>query len=449
MLGPHRADPGRRRRAPHDRPVRRRVHPGHALGAARVRRGVPHARRARSCTPATSRSTSRRSTAAAPTWPASARSRAAASGRKFPGVAPLRLHQRRASRVHAVGVDRRAGDARRCSATTRTSGSSSPASRRTCTGCSRSPRPRSPAGASVAFVGRSMVQQRDARARDGPARPVPSNRVIDIEEAPRYSPGEVCIICTGSQGEPMSALSLMAAHEHKWVKISEDDVVVISAHAIPGQRDQRDPRDRLAVPRRRRGRARRQRAGARLRPRVAGRAEVHDEPRCSPEWFVPVHGEYRHMVHHARPRGAVRRRVRQGVRLRGRRRRHARSTTALEVERRAVPAGYLYVDGIVGDIGQGVLRDRRNLAEEGVVVVIVTVDAAHRRDRHRARDRDARAGSTHPRPRSSSRTRRTRCGRRSRTPRSEGATDFETPAPPRPARARAGSSTSAPAAGRR
>jgi len=98
-----------------------------------------------------------------------------------------------------------------------------------------------------------------------------------------------------------------------------------------------------------------------------------------PEWFVPVHGEYTHMVHHARLAEAV-----------GVEKNHVLicedgdmllmeqrddGSTGLEVERRAVPAGYLYVDGIVGDVGQGVLRDRRNLAEEGLVVVIVTVDA--------------------------------------------------------------------------
>ncbi len=93
-----------------------------------------------------------------------------------------------------------------------------------------------------------------------------------------------------------------------------------------------------------------------------------------PDWFVPVHGEYRHMVSHAklaRDMGVPADRVLvcedgdqleldgKGLRRVGR-----------------VPAGYLYVDGIVGDVGQGVLRDRRVLAEEGVVVVIVTVDVA-------------------------------------------------------------------------
>jgi ribonuclease J len=93
-----------------------------------------------------------------------------------------------------------------------------------------------------------------------------------------------------------------------------------------------------------------------------------------PEWFIPLHGEFRHLVHHARLATAVgipEERVLlcvDGDAV-------ALDADGLEVERRAVPAGYQYVDGIMDDISVGVLRDRRNLAEEGVVVVIVTVDA--------------------------------------------------------------------------
>src|SRR4029077_6890778 len=85
----------------------------------------------------------------------------------------------------------------------------------------------------VAFLGRSMVNN-VALGREMGMLDIPVSSVIDIDEVARYSPGEVCIICTGSQGEPMSALSLMAAHEHKYVKVNEDDVVILSAHAIPG-----------------------------------------------------------------------------------------------------------------------------------------------------------------------------------------------------------------------
>ncbi len=223
----------------------------------------------------------------------------------------------------------------------------------------------------VAFVGRSMVQN-VALARERGLLDIPSYAVLDIEETSRYAPGDVCIVCTGSQGEPMSALSLMAAHEHKHVKVSPDDVVVISAHAIPGNESNVSRViDSL------------HRAGAevvhdRTSPvHVSGHASQEELKfmlnLVSPEWFVPVHGEYRHLVHHARLAEEV------GV--------DADHVLVCEdgdvvtlgehdaeVERRAVPAGYMYVDGIVGDISHGVFRDRRMLSEEGVVVVIVTVD---------------------------------------------------------------------------
>jgi len=99
-----------------------------------------------------------------------------------------------------------------------------------------------------------------------------------------------------------------------------------------------------------------------------------------PEWFVPVHGEYRHMVHHARlaeqvgvaPEHVLVCEDGDMVTIEVDDAGHA----DVVVDRRAVPAGYQYVDGILGDVGLGVLRDRRNLAEEGLVVVIVTIDSA-------------------------------------------------------------------------
>jgi ribonuclease J len=229
------------------------------------------------------------------------------------------------------------------------------------------------AGRRIVFLGRSMAQN-VTLAREMGLLDVPAGRVVDIEDAAKYPPGELCIICTGSQGEPLSALSLMAAHEHRWVKVSEDDIVVISAHAIPGnEANVSRVIDSL------------HRAGAEVVH--GGTAPVHVSGHASreelkfmlnltqPEWFVPVHGEYRHMVHHA-----------QLAREVGTPHDHAivcedgdvltLGPQGIDVERRSVPAGYLYVDGIVGDVGHGVLRDRRSLAQEGVVVVIVTVDAA-------------------------------------------------------------------------
>jgi ribonuclease J len=228
------------------------------------------------------------------------------------------------------------------------------------------------AGRRVAFLGRSMVQN-VALGREMGIVDLNADRIIDIEEVARYAPGEVCVVCTGSQGEPMSALALMAAHEHKYVKISSDDVVVISAHAIPGN-ESNVARVIDAL----------HRAGAdvvhdRIAPvHVSGHASQEELKflldLVQPDWFVPVHGEYRHLVHHARlaeavgvPSGNVLV-CEDGDVL-------TVDAAGVDVERRAVPCGYQYVDGIVGDIGLGVLRDRRNLAEEGFVAVIVTVDA--------------------------------------------------------------------------
>jgi ribonuclease J len=163
----------------------------------------------------------------------------------------------------------------------------------------------------------------------------------------------------------------MAAHEHKYVKVDPDDVVVISAHAIPGNESNVSRViDSL------------HRAGADVihggPVHVSGHASQEELKfmlnLVQPEWFIPVHGEYRHMVHHAR--------LAESVGVPAERVLVCEDGDAVtigpagaEVERMAVPAGYLYVDGIVGDVGHGVLRDRRNLAEEGLVVVIVTVDS--------------------------------------------------------------------------
>jgi ribonuclease J len=229
-------------------------------------------------------------------------------------------------------------------------------------------------GRKLAFVGRSM-DHNVTIARELGFLSVPASSIIDIEETSKYPPSEVCVVCTGSQGEPMSALALMAAHEHRHVKLSSDDVVVISAHAIPGnEANVSRVIDSL------------HRAGAEVVH--IGNAPVHVSGHASqeelkfvlnllsPDWFIPVHGEYRHLVHHAQLAAAVGVPEDQvlicedgdAVEL---------GPLGLELERRAVPAGYLYVDGIVGDVGHGVLRDRRVLAEEGVVVVIVTVDATN------------------------------------------------------------------------
>jgi ribonuclease J len=225
-------------------------------------------------------------------------------------------------------------------------------------------------GRRVATLGLSMRKNVQLGIDLGVLR-IPASSLIDIEDIDGYPPGEVCVISTGSQGEPMSALALLARGENKFVKLSEHDTVILSSHAIPGNES--------AVNRVMDGLLR---AGAEVVH--SGIQDVHatghaqaDELKtylsiARPEWYVPIHGEFRHLVANARlgeSMGVPRDRVlvcEDGDAL-------MVTDHGVEVAGR-VPAGYLYVDGIVGDVGTGVLRDRRVLASEGVVVVVVTVD---------------------------------------------------------------------------
>jgi ribonuclease J len=226
-------------------------------------------------------------------------------------------------------------------------------------------------GRKVATLGRSM-RKNVQLARDLGLIALPESAFIDVEDIGDLPPGDVCVISTGSQGEPMSALALLARGENRWVKISDHDTVILSSHAIPGNEGNVNRViDGLL------------RAGAEVVH--SGIADVHatghaqaDELKTylsivRPEWFVPIHGEYRHLVAHARL-GELMGVDRQRVLV-------CEDGDVIElsdeglVRSGRVPSGYLYVDGIVGDVGQGVLRDRRVLAEEGVVVVVVTVDS--------------------------------------------------------------------------
>ena len=127
---------------------------------------------------------------------------------------------------------------------------------------------------------------------------IPEDRLIDIEKTSGLPPSQICVICTGSQGEPMSALSLMAAGENKWVKACEGDLVVLSSHAIPGTSPMwarsstacAAPGPRWCT--------------RRWPPFTSGHA-MRDELKllisiAKPRAFIPVHGEYRHLMHHAR-----------------------------------------------------------------------------------------------------------------------------------------------------
>ncbi|NNN19232.1 MAG: ribonuclease J [Acidimicrobiaceae bacterium] len=225
-------------------------------------------------------------------------------------------------------------------------------------------------GRRVFTLGRSMGKN-VALARRLGLLYIPDDHIFDIDQVSKYPKEEVCIISTGSQGEPMSALSLMAAGENKWLKLEQDDLVIISADAIPG--------NETAVGNVIDGLYRR---GASVvhpgieKVHTSGHAKA-DELKMvlsiiKPAAFIPVHGEFRHLFNHtmlAREMGVPQ----ENIFL-------AEDGDVVVISDSGVdyggevPAGYLYVDGVVGDVNRGVLRDRKVLSEEGVIVVIVTVD---------------------------------------------------------------------------
>jgi ribonuclease J len=226
-------------------------------------------------------------------------------------------------------------------------------------------------GRTVATLGLSM-RKNIALAREMGLLHIPGDKLVDIADIGDIPPEELCIISTGSQGEPMSALALMASGENRWLKVGKGDTVILSSHPIPGNETSVGKViDGLY------------RLGADVVH--SGLADVHasghaqaDELKtllsiANPEYFIPVHGEYRHMVHHGRLASLMGVDGDNILLCQDGDRVELNDGGLRPVDQ--VPAGYLYVDGVVGDVGHGVLRDRRVLAEEGVVVVIVTVDA--------------------------------------------------------------------------
>ena len=225
-------------------------------------------------------------------------------------------------------------------------------------------------GRKVAFFGRSMHRNTDV-SRDLGVLDIPAEDVVDIKDLLKLPADRQLLITTGSQGEPFAALSLMAQGRHKFVDLNENDTILISATPIPGNES--------AV----------SKVISRLIKRGAmvfhGRnANVHVSGHANreelltmlnvirPQAFVPVHGEYRHLAAHARlarmmdvPWVDV---LEDGDAV-------IVDGDQTRVERRAVDAGYVYLDGdSYGEVQRGVLRDRGHLADEGVVVVTLAVN---------------------------------------------------------------------------
>lgn len=223
----------------------------------------------------------------------------------------------------------------------------------------------------VAVLGRSMVNVIGAAAELG-YMDLPDGVLIDISEIKKYKPEEITLITTGSQGEPMSALYRIAFGEHDKVRISARDVVVLSSSAIPGNEKLVGKIVNALI-----------RGGVKVvndsieDVHVSGHA-CKEELKLimallRPKYFMPIHGEYRHLYANKENAefmgipsenifvsevGKVLEIDRKGARFNG-----------------TVPAGKVLVDGSgVGDIGNVVLRDRKHLSEDGLVVVVATVD---------------------------------------------------------------------------
>jgi ribonuclease J len=223
----------------------------------------------------------------------------------------------------------------------------------------------------VALLGRSMERNVTVAAELGYLT-VPPGLIGPLEDVVGLPSVRQLILSTGSQGEPNSALALMAAGEHKYCQIARGDLVVLSARVIPGN-ERTIGRVINALYRR----------GAEVLyddnafVHVSGHASQEDLKLMlnltQPRYFVPVHGEYRHLLGHARLAGSVGL-TRDRIFL-------IEDGAALEVTKTSarvldgLPAGRVLVDGKgIGDVGAVVLRDRQLLADDGVIAVSLTVD---------------------------------------------------------------------------
>lgn len=227
-------------------------------------------------------------------------------------------------------------------------------------------------GKKVAITGYSMEKNVEMAARLGYLK-IPKGTMVDIRKINHFPDHQVVILCTGSQGEEMSALVRMASGEHRQIKIKEGDTVLISASMIPGNEGAiLNTIDNLF------------RLGAKVQYRKeigiheSGHARS-DELKdmisyTKPKYLIPIHGDYRMLVRHAELGQEM------GI--------PKENTLVIEdgqvlefkdgygeISSQKVNASYVFVDGLgVGDIGQIVLRDRQVMAKDGIFVVILTID---------------------------------------------------------------------------
>lgn len=230
-------------------------------------------------------------------------------------------------------------------------------------------------GRKVAVTGRSMISVLGAATELGYMN-MPERTLIDISEIKKYKPEQLTLITTGSQGEPMSALHRMAYSDHSQVKLGPQDVVVLSASAIPGN-------ERLV------SRVINEMLKSGVTVLHNDVAEVHVSGHAcqeelklmqaltKPKYFMPVHGEYRHLAANC-----------ELARYMGMDNAHIfmpEMGKVLEIDKKGarfgetVPSGKVLVDGYgVGDVGNIVLRDRKHLSQDGLVIIVASIDMNER-----------------------------------------------------------------------
>ncbi|MBE6577713.1 MAG: ribonuclease J [Ruminococcaceae bacterium] len=227
-------------------------------------------------------------------------------------------------------------------------------------------------GRKVAITGRSMLNIVGAAVELGYMN-VPEGVLVDINEIRRYKPEELTLVTTGSQGEPMSALYRMAFGDHSQVTLGRNDLVVLSSSAIPGNEKlvgriiNELSKNGVSVLH-----------DAVVEVHVSGHACQEElklmQALTRPKYFMPIHGEYRHLA--ANRELALDMGVEDGNIF------ISDIGKVLEIDSKGarfsgtVPAGKILVDGYgVGDVGNIVLRDRRHLAQDGIIIVVAAIDA--------------------------------------------------------------------------
>lgn len=223
----------------------------------------------------------------------------------------------------------------------------------------------------IAITGRSMVNYVNI-ARDLGYLHIPEGMLVDLKEINRFRGHQICFLTTGSQGEPMAALTRMARGDHRQISIEPGDTVIVSASAIPGNErfvaqtiNQLFKRGAHVV------------YDAVSGVHVSGHASQEELKLMinlvKPRFFIPVHGEYRHLFHHAELAKEV------GIPEENIFITEAGSILQFTNENGKIVGniepGQVLVDGLgVGDVGNIVLRDRRLLSQDGILIVVLTID---------------------------------------------------------------------------